>query len=202
MRARLSRGLILTALVPVLAGCLQGGVSQQATLGRGAVVITAPQGYCVDNRGSDESFVLMASCASVTRNADAPRPLAPALLTVTVTPRGPGEPPITQQVDRLSAYFRSTEGRAALSRGQEAGDVQILSARLRQGMFVLHARDKASADSAGPANDQWRAIFNVDEFIVSASVTALEGQPISSDAGAATLTALTERIRPAGAAGN
>jgi len=164
-----------------------------------SVVVRAPTGYCVDSRASfdrgAQAFVLLASCDSVTGNAAAGRPFAPALLSASVSDPTAGDPPVSEQLSRLKSFFNAPAGRAALSKVGDPNDVRIVSTSSQGNVFIVHARvtEKGRAAAVGP--DQWRALFNVNGKLVSASVYALRDRPISSDSGRATLNELVALIR-------
>ncbi|MHC0052150.1 hypothetical protein [Actibacterium sp. D379-3] len=187
----------LLSLVLILSGCMQvpgGTAPEKIAVAQGDVVVAGPRGYCVDTRATGGDFVLLASCASVTGDADAPRPRVPALLTATVTQQTTGEAPISAQTGQLKAFFASPAGRAALARDGRAESVRVIRTSTRDGVFIIHARDSSPDSTPGLSEDVWRAIFDVNGQIVSASVSALEGHPISDDAGLATLSGFAARI--------
>lgn len=163
-----------------------------------SVIVAGPEGYCIDNRATRDqaagAFVLLASCAAITRRGTAPHPVFPALLTVSITPDAAGAVPVAKQAPRLKRFFSSAEGRAALSRDGQASSIDVVETFTRDGAFIIHARDHGNDGTPGLSEDHWRAIFNVNGQIVSASVMALEDHPITDDAGMATLWDLATRI--------
>jgi len=191
------------SLAVILAGCMNGGgtgafsytrMAPQSVTVADHVVVTAPDGYCVDARATRKAFVLLASCASVTRKANAPQPFAPALLTVTVTPQGDGEPPIARQTASLKRFFGSDAGRAALARDGQAGSVDVIETTTRNGAFIIHLRDRSKNTAPGLSDQEWRAIFTVNGQMVAASVAGLAERSITSDAGLATAIDLATTI--------
>jgi len=183
-----------------LSGCLSTGPEASADLGgqifsRAApqkvsvvdntVVIAGPQGFCVDGRatrdGDDSAFVLMASCAAITGRADMPHPRAPALLTASVASRpSPGGRP-EDRAERLARFFSSPEGRAALARDGRSQSVTIDHMFDRDALFFLHIRDKSPATGPGLKEDYWRATFEVNGRLVSASVMTFAETPIATE---------------------
>ncbi|WP_372605313.1 hypothetical protein, partial [Actibacterium sp.] len=97
---------------------------------------------------------------------------------------------IKSQYARLKAYFKSDQGRANLSQNGDPAQVRVIRTSMTNGVFIVQARD----NSAEMPRGQWRAIFDLGDYVVSATVTALQDQPISDDAGGATLEALIARI--------
>ena len=189
-----------------LSGCLAATppsgpqVDRYPVLG-GSVVVEGPAGFCIDRsatrNGAGGAFVLLASCASVRRNDDAPRPVAPALISVTVTAPGPNDPPVFDQMSRLDAYFRSQVGRAALSQDGDSTDVQIADSGPRSDVFTLHARVAAKGRPEGTGADQWRAVFNVGDRLISAAVMETADRPVSNALGQSMLMELVARTRAA-----
>lgn len=207
---RLSRrgGTLAAALM--LSGCLAAGVGDgrdsaqappQVTVADGEVVIAAPYGFCVDRsalrEGTAGAFVLLANCAALTRAPNAPRPSPDALLTASVAANpGPGG----RAEDRalvLARYFGSQAGRAALARDGQAASVEIDQMFDRDGLFYLHVTDRSAGLGAGLSPAYWRAIFDVNGRIVTASVVAYENRPVSDAAARALLGDFAVRIRRA-----
>lgn len=169
-----------------------------------SVVVGGPKGYCVDrnvSRDSDENaFVLLASCAAITGDDAAERPRVPTVLAVSVFEQSDDGVAVKDQADRLAGFFESIEGRAALARDGRAESVEVVDTFLRRGTFVIHARDSSEDTDSGLGKEHWRAIFDVNGHIVSASVLALRDRPISGDTGAIILEYLVSRIKAESAA--
>lgn len=192
--------------VALLSGCIEAGgpgAPTRLAVTGGAVTIAGPDGYCIDRRsshtGKDEGFVLMASCAAVSRNAQAPRPAVPALLTATIVPPEGAGGPVTGQMSGLKRYFGSATGRAALARDDRSDSVEIIDMATRDDTFVVHLRDKSTGLADGLSAEYWRAIFDLNGQIVTASVTGFKSRRLSDDAGYETLRAFVARIRAASA---
>lgn len=172
---------------------------QKVSVAGNTVVISGPYGFCVDDRAmrdsEDGAFVLMASCATITGGQDAPTPTAHVLLTASVAANpGPGG----SAEDRalvLAQYFSSEEGRAALARDGRAENVEIHQMFDRDDLFVLHASDRSAGLGAGLRNDYWRAIFDVNGRIVTASVVDFADAPVDDEMRLALLRDFAARIR-------
>jgi hypothetical protein len=177
---------------------------QRLSVAGGAVVVAGPEGYCVDRPASRNAeagaFVLVASCAALSRKSNAPRPRVPALLTASVTGAPPAGADLARQVARMKAFFASAEGRAALARDGRAESIEIIQMFARDGAFLIHARDASAGAAPALGPEYWRAIFEVNGRMVTASVAAFADRPISDDAGQATLTLFVARIRAESAA--
>lgn len=195
----------------LLTGCMEGGgaglVSRlsspvdRISVADNMVTVAGPQGYCVDRSatraGVQPAFVMMASCAAVSRNTDAPVPQVPALLTATVANQVAPVPASEVDSAQYQAFFNSTAGRAVLARDGRAESVEILDMFRRSDVFYIHASDHSTAAETNLREDYWRAIFDVNGRTVSASIFAFRNRPISDDAGLNTLNEFASRIRAA-----
>jgi len=97
----------------------------------------------------------------------------------------------------FAQFFRSAEGRAALSQSGQAETVRVLETRRRKGVFYLHARDSSAGLNNAVRDEYWRALFDVKGRLVSASVFGTDSRPFSSDAGQQLLAEFVARIRAA-----
>ncbi|MDU8944445.1 hypothetical protein [Ovoidimarina sediminis] len=168
------------------------------------IVIAAPPGYCIDReasrvKDSGGAFVLLGSCAAISRNASAPRPLTPGLLTVTVS-----DAPVPLSDDQigtaLGRFFNTPEGRAILSRSGNANAVDILDTDVSQNALILHFTDESVAQ-LGLSPEHWRALFRLDGRLVTVAVSGFDDLPMTSSEGLATLRSMTDQIRAASAQG-
>lgn len=203
-------GALFGALM--LAGCMESGgglVSRlsspvdRVSVADNRVTVTGPSGYCVDRNATrarvQPAFVMLASCAAVSRNADAPAPRVPALLTATVANQTAPVPASEIESETFRAFFTSTDGRAALARDGRADSVEILDMFRQSGVFFIHANDHSAVTETNLREDFWRAIFDVNGRTVSASLFVFRNRPISDDAGLSTLNEFASRIRAASA---
>lgn len=190
------------AATVLLSGCvgagLTGGAPATVSVARGAVTVTGPAGYCVDRRltrdGPDEAFVVLGSCAALSRGGRAPAG-TPAVLTATVSPPSGAELPPPSD---LEAFLLSDEGRAALSRVGDAGTVEIVETERDDDVLYLYLRDSAAgSEQPGAAPAYWRALFGVEGRLVSATVLAFADRPLSVDQGFAKLAEFVARLRAA-----
>ncbi len=193
----------LAAGAMALAGCA-GGFGPEAT--RAApeqllvtgdqIVVAGPPGFCIDpgaSRDAGESaFVLLASCASISRDPDGPRPERPGLLTVTVS-AGSGVAYEGFEAE-LEAYIRSTEGLALLSRSGDAGSIEILETQIEEGVIYIHARDGSDVARGRLEADYWRAFLGVGDRLVTASVTGFTAAPLSREMGLFLLDSFANRL--------
>ena len=195
-----------------LAGCagvidVGRSAPQSVSVAGDSVLISGPPGYCIDQSATrdaeDGAFVLLGSCASISRDASRPHPDAPGLLTVTVSNGVIDGEDMSTYLRDLTAFFQTEDGRAALSRDGVAASVEVLETRVSDGVLFLHARD-ASGNTLGVADEYWRALFGVRDRLLTVTVVAYSSAPLTPDAGASTLDAFTNRIlsdNPSGEAG-
>ena len=189
--------LVFAALVA--AGC-DGGLDvtrrapERIALPDGTIVAGA-QGWCVDTSSSSArgttAVVVLGSCAAIGRNAFAPRPDVPGVVTVSVESEA-GASPSTED---LESYVLTEQGRAALARDGRAGSVDILETRRQDDLLFLHSQDRSALPGASP--DTWRALFDLDGRFISVSLFGLSDRPIGRREGLATLTAQIAELRAA-----
>lgn len=205
----ISKAAALAALLAVGSGCgaIPGATAapEALTVAGGAVTITGPRGYCIDTAASGDrefgAFVLLGSCASLDRDVSRPHPRAPGVLTVTVSNGAIGQTEVEPLLARLETFFQTPEGRASLSRDGRAGSVELLTTRIGNDALFLHARD-ASGRARGIHDEYWRALFGVNDRLVTLSVNALPETPLSAEDGFNTLNAFVAQIRAANASGS
>lgn len=172
---------------------------QKMAVAEAGLVIAGPPGYCIDPTSSRTeagggAFVLLGSCASITQNADQPKPATPGVLTVTVAGTQTADAVIPQRLDYLAEYFRTERGRAALSRTGDPTNVQVLDVRSAGDTLIIRARDRAAPED-GLAPDMFRALFGLNNRLLSVTVSGFEDLPLTANDGYDILDTLTDRIR-------
>ncbi|PWE33459.1 hypothetical protein DDZ14_04480 [Maritimibacter sp. 55A14] len=194
------RPVLAGAILLGLAGCLPGNAVETTTLNVADrnVVVTGPPGFCIDpsatRAGRESAFVLLGNCAAIAGVPGIRQPELRALLAATIAPGGaPGV--VSEALPELSAFFRSPAGRAALSRSRRAETVSIVESFSRDGVLYIHARDRSEALAPGMTDDYWRAYFELDGRIVSASVLGFRAAPPGKEHSLATLRAFESRMR-------
>lgn len=154
----------------LLAGCVTESASRATPILGGQVNMGVPRGYCIDAAASqvaaDSAVMLIGRCSDATD-------VAPAAITATVGEAGSAAV-LSSGVEALSGYFKSTEGRAALSRDGVADGVAVKEIRSAQGVLFLHLADRA-------VGDYWRAVMGANGRLVTLAVTAPERQPLTGD---------------------
>lgn len=180
MQIDFSRTLTI-GLCFVLAACQFGsGLSGRGTVAvlNGAVRIAAPPGYCIEPPKGDPSaataVVFLGRCSSQSKKAA-------ALVTLTIGAEASGGV-MTAGGPAMAAFFRSDEGRAALSRTAQAQDVAVLSASGTDAVLWLYLKDAA-------VGAYWRAITAISGRLVTLSATGSPDHPLVPQEGRALLEA-------------
>ena len=185
-----------------LAGCAApvdvSRVAPESVLVAENVVVAGPPGYCVDPRALRQTgtaaFVLLGSCASLTDGELTAMPQSPGVLTVLVSPVGPGTALSAVSEAQLLEFFESEAGRASLSANGRADSVEVLETRAGQGQIYVRARDLSGGRPEGVAADYWRALIDLNGHLVTATVIGFEAEPVTAADGLQTLAALTDRL--------
>jgi hypothetical protein len=200
MARRLRAAALAGGLALVLAGCSGSGMTAfgraaptEMAVARGAVIVVGPEGYCVDrraSRGGEPAFVLLASCAAITGDPAAPRPLVAGLLTASVTQaRVEGATP-----DIMRSFFVSPAGRAALARDGKPSSVRVLDSFVEGDAVMMFIEDTGAGAPPGTVPLYWRGVFALNGQLVTLSVLSFASRPMSRDAGLATLRAFISRV--------
>lgn len=186
----------------VTAGC--GGGVDVARLAPESVVVAqnvrvaGPPGYCVDPAALREtggaSFVLLGSCASLSRGGLSAQPAMPGVLTVLVAGEGGGSALSQASEAQLRRFFESAEGRAALAPDGRAESVEVIETRAEAGQVYVRARDLSGDLPADVTDEYWRALIDLNGRLVTATVIGFEERPLAPQDGLRTLAALTNRL--------
>lgn len=195
----ISRGALPALL---LAGCATqvdvSRVAPERILVAEDVVVAGPPGYCVDPRAlrqtGDAAFVLLGSCASLSGGDVPSMPATPGVLTVLVSPVGPGSALSAVSEAKLLEFFESEAGRASLSADGRPDSVEVLETRAEDGRIYVRARDLSGGRPDGVAADYWRALIDLNGHLVTATVIGFEADPVAAEDGLQTLAALTARL--------
>jgi len=161
------------ALLLALPGCLAPEAPQapltEAALGSGAVRVSAPRGYCIDEDSlrriaGGGGFALLAPCS---RLADAPGiAAAPALMTVSVMPQGSDAAP--PDAESLAAAIAPAP---VGTQGEEAG--------------LAYAQVMRGGEAVLPGGDprHWRGTRAVGGHLASLALYAPEDSALAGGAG-------------------
>jgi hypothetical protein len=193
----------------LLSGCLNtmtaGGLTaasrrapQKLTVAAGEVTIAAPPGYCINTSASQDSndgaFVLLGSCRAL-RGMLSPAPAEPAVLTASVSGvLQEGDAP-ELPADQLERYFRSRSGQKALSRTGDAGTVSILATDSTDEAFFIRLRDTSDTLNSDLNEEYWRALIDVNGYLITASVMTFNASSMTSASARQTLERFTTRLR-------
>jgi len=176
-----------------LSGCGDGGLPfgaapDQATgvaLSRGAVMLAAPPGYCVDERALRRAprgdFALLARCDNLGfRGFFSSR--EPALITVTTAPRDADTPaPDLAELERSVA------------------PATVMEARLVDGLPLVRVETPGEDPVAGIAPQHWRGAFALNGQLVALALYAPGTGDDDPKAGAELLADLARRTAQASA---
>lgn len=183
-----ARATLALAACLAASGCVIPFGGRQAptslALSSGGPVIVGPPGFCVDAGQSHESgldaFVLLGSCASLSRSAEAERPAAKAVLTASVTPAVAGAPPLSKSFKQLEGYFRSEAGRAALSRSGDAATVKVVRTQTDGDVLLIELTDNAPSGANAVQARSWRGLMELRGRIISIAVLGLAAEPLNT----------------------
>lgn len=191
----------------LLAGCgggflLDAGANAptQVAVTQDLVVVTGPEGYCVDptatRNSEDTGFVLLGNCAAIANSRRVVQPATPAVLTAAVAaPSGGGR--LADSMADLDAFFRSEDGLRLISRAGDPASVTILETQIEGETFLLHATDTSAGAIDGVQPDYWRAYLDIGNRLATLSVIALEDRALSREESLETLRGFVAAVRQA-----
>lgn len=172
------RALIALVLLAGLGGCDIGagigglvGPREVAVLGD-ALIVRAPQGYCVDKKsargGEDTAAMLIGRCTPGGQ-------VKAALVTVGVGRAGSAGV-MAAGTEALRDFMSSDEGRAMLARSGKAEDLAVLESGVVEGRLLLHLMDRE-------AGEYWRAVIGLRGRLVTISALGAADAPLAPDEG-------------------
>lgn len=148
----------------------------EARLFSGAVVLPAPDGFCLDPEISRAraGFALFAPCANIVEGGDAPS--ANAIITVQA---GQADTAVVRgSEDTLAAFLETPDGAAML------GDAVSVTSTASADNEVRVAFDETGgATMSGTTARVRRAFFDIDDRVVTVSVRSLTSAPLTNRAG-------------------
>lgn len=158
---------------------------KQVTLGSAA-------GYCINDSRSrytaSGAFVVMAPCKPGARDAT-----ARGLVLVNVLASQALQDAV--KAEQLDAFFKSKDGRAALSARGRSSDIEVLGTMENDGVFVIHARDAAGPVIPDTSEDIWRTFLSVHDRLVSVSIVNFTDAPMSDGVIFAQMEEIAQRIQ-------
>lgn len=151
---------------------------QTADLARGKIVVSGPDGYCIDARtlrnSASGGFAAIASCNILSGGTQGPF-VEPVLVTVTVSRADNGAPALEDLAAALQTELLQTRELSAIDAGQMATGGQ--------------------SAFAGSAARHWRGAFVLDRHLIGIALYAPEGSPLLGAQGAAFLNTVSSRLR-------
>ena len=192
----------------LLIAATSGGVMAQETapasvkVADGALILTAPKGYCVDKAasrdGKDGAFVLFGSCASLANSATVTRPKVAAILTASALPGAPTAQQFRDSFASMAKFLSSDAGRAALSRSGKAKTLRVRQIVAVGDVLYLRATDTSKSTTGEDFEPEyWRALFALNGQIVSLSVLGLADMPLEDTAKRGLLEKFVARVKAA-----
>jgi hypothetical protein len=158
----------------------KGTALTKATLARGDIVLSGPNGYCIDKAslatGTNRSFALIAGCNAIAGGAGIDT-RDPAVMTVGVAPNRNDEvaPTPAQMAEALEAPF--------------------LSGVIENGISVARIGSLGDAVLENGDPTHWRGAFQHNGYMVGIALYAPEGGFMSGPAGATLIQDLAANIR-------
>ena len=191
--------IALAALLPaVLAGCalhlppLEDNT--EIALRGGAVVVPAPEGFCIDNEASNAraGFAMLAPCIAVTGTGEVPNNAA----IVTVQVGAAGSATVSGAEDAFVTLLESDAGAGLLGDSAAGRTVTVLStASTENDVRVAFEETPASID--GTTGTVRRALFDIGENFVTVTAHSIQFRPLSARAGRGLLIDLVGFIKEA-----
>lgn len=192
------------ALAVTLAGCMEAPVqvtrdavpdpstgTKTVSVAGQKVVIGPAAGYCISDRQSKDTragaFVVMAPCPGPDAGA------AKGLVLINVLAAKALQDAL--EADEMDAFFKSEEGRSALSSKGRGEDMEILGTMGDKGAYIVHSRDRTGPVIPDTSDEQWRMFFVVAERLVSISIVNFTDAPLSDGEIFARMKKIAARIR-------
>lgn len=172
------KGLLSTA-VETASGLRRVIPPERVALAGGAVVVAAPQGYCIDprltERRAGQGFVALASCRILTGGAQG-RAVEPVLMTVTIGPRGDGDD--LPAAEDLAAVFQAP----------------LLEVRSSETFTLAHLARGGALTLPGGDRRHWRGAFLHEGRVIGLALYAPRGNAMAGEAGGQMLDRLRAQI--------
>ncbi len=187
----LTKGAALVALSVVVA--CTGVVQDTATgptpipkavlvsAGDVAVVIAAPDGFCIDRatitENTNGAFMFLSDCRVVASTGKAARVPISYILTSSISPTGlaGSENGMKPALEALGQFLATPVGVFTLGKSHVVGAVSILQTKQTNTALYLLVEDKEFSDDAGVSSRYWRAFTEVNGRLVALSVTGYSG---------------------------
>ncbi|KQB95148.1 hypothetical protein AL073_17930 [Loktanella sp. 1ANDIMAR09] len=171
--------LAMTACTPM------DQVTRSVSLGQGAVIATAPAGYCVDPASSqlNNDFAMLVSCATLGHGVAAPDIVG--IATIQVGPPDSGR--IATDEIGLRDFLITNDGVRLLTKANNPGAVNVLSTQAFNDQVMIHFTDQGPPPLDGLQQEEWRAFANMNGRLVTIGVRGLAASPLQDGPGATLL---------------
>jgi hypothetical protein len=179
--------LAITACTPV------DQVARSVALGQGAVIVSAPAGYCVD-RGSSQpakDFAMLAPCANLGQNVAGPDIVG--IATIQVGPVESGR--IAADELGLRDFLITDDGVRLLTKANNPDAVNVLSTQAFNDQVMIHFTDQGPPPLDGLQREEWRAFANVNGRLVTIAVRGLAAAPLQDGPGATLLKQILAGVK-------
>ena len=186
------------ACLALLVGCVPLLPLQSLSLADGALVLSAPRGYCIDGMTSrpEDGFAVMAPCASFGQSGPVPEVMG----LVAVQLGAAGSAAVRGAEGELAALLRSPAGAALLSATGQAETVRLGGVTQARGRVDVAFVDSAPQRMPGTDGRVWRSFFDMGDRLVTVSVRSPSAAPLT-DAAARALLAQADAALIAGGGG-
>ena len=151
--------------------------SVRVSAGEVELVISAPNGFCIDRATIDQNirgtFLFLSDCRVVASTGKAARVPISAILTASISPSGlaGSENGMKPALEALAQFLVTPVGTFSLSKSHVNGSTTILETKQTDVALYLLVEDVAFNDSAGLSNRYWRAFTEINGRLVALSVT-------------------------------
>lgn len=179
------RALLCLGLLTAVAACdpslLPGSQSRaQFNVGGTPVAVAAPPGWCIDSsslrRSTDSAFALLTGCAPL-GGAGAEAGRQGVALTASISDGTLAQPESgADGLSELRAFAATREGRSALGRSGQPGQVRILATETNGGVYYVLVEDRGTPPVAGLDTQFWRAFLDVKGRAVALSTLGFTGE--------------------------
>ncbi|MDF1857228.1 hypothetical protein [Pseudooceanicola sp.] len=155
----------------------------QAPIAGGDILITGPEGYCVDARSlrnrASGGFALLASCYVMSGGTDG-LPVTPVIMTVSAAPE-----------DKLHGVPDAD------SMAEAFDPAKVLTSRNVQGVTLLQLDQGGDATLKDADPKHWRGALALNGYIVGLAVYGPKGSYTSEEGGGALVIELAQTLRAA-----
>ena len=160
-------------------------VTRSVSLGQGAVIATAPAGYCVDPGSSQlaNDFAMLAPCATLGQSIATPDIVG--IATIQVGPSDSGRIAADELV--LRDFLITDDGVRLLTKANNPDAVNVLSTQAFNDRVMIHFTDQGPPPLDGLQREEWRAFANINGRLVTIAVRGLAAAPLQDGPGATLL---------------